>query len=159
MRLTPDRLPVKRARKRAYRIYFSGAKAAYELGWQLVLLHLPQTAKLAAANPYLLTYFATAKQYQKTYDHEAERRMNQAMLDEAEDMLVKAGPAAGSLADPLVLGQIQDIMQTRFHKTAQEAADAIAAGEQEWFKHSTNWEYYTPPNGDTLFARYKDAFE
>ena len=45
LKLSPTRQPVAAARKRAYALYFDGAKRAYDAAWGVVLAHLPATAK------------------------------------------------------------------------------------------------------------------
>ena len=152
LKLSPTRQPVAAARKRAYALYFDGAKRAYDAAWGVVLAHLPATAKClhSPLAPFVAVYLDA---------HAAQRRYGiyGYELKCAETLMAKAGAGAGGLSDPVILQQIRQAIEDGLSVAAFSAAGAVADGEQAWF--ASEGIHYAPADADALFARYKAAFE
>ena len=182
-RLTPDRPGIRASRQRAYDLYFAGAKKAYDAAWQIVLRHLPPTAKLAPS-PYLDGYFAALEGLQacrhtgltfmppapnlslidrlsRVFSQKARAAQETArwrhLLEQASELVTKAGVGAGTLADPMILGDIRQTIIDTLGITAQEAAEAIAAGEARWF--TAQGIPYSPATGAALYRQYVHEFD
>ena len=155
--LNPNRLPVKRARKRAFDLYFAEAKRGYAAAWKLVTAHLPATVK-CGGDPYVATYLA-ARHETGIALHIGRRSLSRAIFNEEMSLalLRKAGTGAGSLTDPLVQQKIKEAIESAFTLGATKAAGAISDGEATWF--AAEGIKYTPADAEALLAAYTKEFD